>query len=109
MKIGIMLTHVGKEAWEVYKMLPWQEEGDKKKFNKVLEAFQRFCAPRKNILYEHHGFWNLQQMEGESVDVYLIRLKVKIDACEYNKDDWPAAVRLEMLCNRLCLVYWTIV
>jgi len=34
MKIGIMLTHVGKEAWEVYKMLPWQEEGDKKNSTK---------------------------------------------------------------------------
>jgi len=39
-------------------------------------------------------------MEGESVDAYLTRLKVKIDACEYNKDNWPAAVCLEMLHDR---------
>ena len=71
-----MLSHAGKEAREVYKTLPWNEEGDEKKFDKVLEAFQRYCAPRKNLLYERHCFWNLQQMEGESIDGYLTRLKV---------------------------------
>ena len=95
-----MLTHVRKEAREVYKTLLWNEEGDKKKFNKVLEAFQRYCAPRKNILFKCHCFWNLQQMESESIDAYLTRLKVKVDMCEYSKEGWPAAVRLEMLCDR---------
>ena len=40
-KIGIMLSHVGREARELYKTLPWAAEGDDKKFNKVLEAFER--------------------------------------------------------------------
>ena len=39
-------------------------------------------------------------MESESIDAYLTRLKVKIDACEYSKEGWPAAVRLEILCDR---------
>ena len=101
-KIGIMLTHAGKEAREVYNTLLWNEEGDKKKFNKVLEAFQHYCAPRKNILFERHCFWNsgLQQMESESINAYLTRLKVKIDVCEYSKEGWPAAMRLEMLHDR---------
>ena len=50
-KIGIMLSHAGKEARDVYKTLPWRTEGDQDKFDKVIEAFQRYCAPRKNILY----------------------------------------------------------
>lgn len=39
-------------------------------------------------------------MKGESVDKYLMRFKVKNDLCKYNKDDWPAAVCLEMHCNK---------
>ena len=52
-KIGLMLSHAGKEAREVYKTLAWAA-GDKNKFNTVLEAFGRFCSPQKNILYERH-------------------------------------------------------
>ena len=55
-KIGIMLSHAGKDAREVYKTLTWTEDDDKNKFDKVLEAFERFCSPQKNIPYKRHGF-----------------------------------------------------
>ena len=48
-KIGIMLSHAGKDAREVYKTLSWAEDEDRNKFDKVLEAFERFCSPQKNI------------------------------------------------------------
>ena len=91
-KIGIMLSHAGKEAREIYKTLPWTDAGDADKFDKVCKAFQNYCSPRKNIIYERYVFWNLQQEEGESIDTYLTRLKVKVDTCEYNREGWPAAV-----------------
>ena len=96
-KIGIMLSYAGKEAREIYKTLPWTSEGDANKFDKVLEAFQNYCSPRKNIIYERYTFWSLRQEEGESIDAYLTRLKVKIDTCEYNKEGWPTAVRQELI------------
>ena len=42
----------------------------------------------------------IQQLEGESIDGYLTRLKTKVELCKYNKEDWPTAVRLEMLCDK---------
>ena len=51
-KIDIMLSHMGNDAKELYKTLPWKEEGDEKKFKKVLEAFEEFCSPQRNLLYE---------------------------------------------------------
>ena len=51
-KIGIMLSHTGKEARDVYKMLEWVAKGNQNKFNKVLEAFQWYCSLRKNSIYE---------------------------------------------------------
>jgi len=50
-KIGIMLSHTGKEAREVQKTLAWAADGDKDNFDKVLEGFEQFCSPQKNILY----------------------------------------------------------
>ena len=55
-KIGIMLSHAGKDAGELYKTLPWKKEGDEKKFKKVLEAFEEFWSRQRNLLYERYGF-----------------------------------------------------
>ena len=96
-KIGIMLSHAGKEARDVYKTFEWAAEGDDKKFEKVLEAFQRYCSPRKNIIYERHGFWTIQQEDHETIDAYLTRIRMKIDLCEYDKEGWPPAVRQELI------------
>ena len=95
-KIGIMLSHAGREAREVFKTLPWATEGDNKKFDKVLEAFETFCSPQKNILYERYGFWTMQQDSDETIDTYLTRLKLKSGYCEYNKTGWPPAVLAEL-------------
>ena len=70
-KISIMLSHASKDAREVYKTLPWAEDGDKNKFDKVLKAFERFCSLKKNILYKRYSFWSLHQVEGETIDAYL--------------------------------------
>ena len=78
-----MLTHAGKEAREIYKTLQWNSEGDDKKFDKVIEAFMRYCSPRKHILYERYMFWTLQQEVDKSVDAYLTLIKLKLEACEY--------------------------
>ena len=96
-KIGIMLSHAGKEARDVYKMFEWAAEGGDKKFEKVLEAFQRFCSPRKNIIYECYGFWTIQQEDHENIDEYLTRIRMKIDLCEYDKKGWPPAVCQELI------------
>ena len=81
-KIGIMLTHAGKETRKIYKILPWESPGDNMKFD-------------KNILFERYKFWSLKQQDSESVDAYLTRLKLQSDHCEYDKEGWPDAVKTE--------------
>ena len=51
------LLHVaGPKALEVYNAFTWENEGDNKKVNKILEKFQTYCKPRKNITWERHVF-----------------------------------------------------
>ena len=51
-KTVIMLSHAGKDARKLYKILSWKEKGDEKKFKKVSEGFKVFCSPQRNLLYE---------------------------------------------------------
>ena len=70
------------------------------KFDKVIKAFKEYCTPRKNILYERHKFWMLEQQEVETVHAYLTRLKVQIEHCDYQKEGWPGppgAIKTEMV------------
>jgi len=39
--------------------------------------------------------WILEE-EGKTTDAYVMRLKLKIDSCEYDEMGWPAAVKAEM-------------
>ena len=49
------LLHVaGPKALEVYNAFTWENEGDDKKVNKILEKFQTYCKPRKNITWERY-------------------------------------------------------
>jgi len=83
-KIGIILSHIGKEAQEVCKTLPLVANGADKKFDKVIEVFRKYCSLPKHILYQRYMFWNIKQEDTETVDVYLTRIKLKLDMCEYS-------------------------
>ena len=96
-KISIMLSHAGKKARDLNKTFEWEAEGNDKKFEKVLEEFQRYCSPRKNIIYKRHGFWTIQQEDHKTVDRYLVRIHMKIDLCEYDKEGWPPVVCQELI------------
>jgi len=81
---------------EVYKTLPWVENDDKTKIAKVLETFERFCSPQKNILCERYGFWTLHQEENEPTNACLTRLKLKINLCVYDKGGWTPAIESKL-------------
>jgi len=44
-QVATFLTIVGEQAHEVYPTLTWNEDGDDKKINLVLEKFAKYCQP----------------------------------------------------------------
>ncbi len=55
-QVATLLTVIGEEAREVYSTFTWDAEGDSTRINKVLEKFQAYCEPRKNIPFERYKF-----------------------------------------------------
>ena len=66
-KIAILLNFAGEDAIEVFNTFQFPE-GDEKKLNKVLEQFERYCNPRKNVVFERYQFWQITQKDSETVD-----------------------------------------
>ena len=50
-KIAILVNFAGEEAIEVFSTFQFAE-GDEKKLYKVFDEFERYCNPRKNLVFE---------------------------------------------------------
>ena len=81
-----MLNFAGEDAIEVFNTFQFPE-GDEKKLDKVLEQFERYCNPRKNVDFERYQFWQITQKDSETVDQFVTRLKNKVKSCEYESVD----------------------
>ena len=54
---AMTLLHVARsEALEVYNTFKWDTDDDNKKVDKIMEKFERYCNPRKNLTFEVHSF-----------------------------------------------------
>ncbi|XP_013395987.1 uncharacterized protein LOC106163063 [Lingula anatina] len=73
----------GGEAQDLYRTFTYDEEGDEKIFEKVVENFKRFCEPRKNEIYERYCFRTCDQQVGETFEHYVTDLKNKADTCNF--------------------------
>ena len=81
---AMTLLHVaGSETLEVYNTFQWDENEDNTKVEKIMEKFERYCNPRKNLTFERHSFFSRNQLEGESIGAYVTDLRNKASRCDF--------------------------
>ena len=73
----------GPEALEIFNTLSFDNAGDDKKLDKLVEKFEAYCIPRKNVTWERHVFNTRNQQPGESIDQYVTDLQNKAKTCEF--------------------------
>ena len=78
------LLHVaGEEAIDIYNTFQWAAAGDDKKMGKIIDKFEAYCNPRKNITWERHVFNTRKQLPSETIDHYVTDLRNKARSCEF--------------------------
>ena len=82
-QLAVLLHTAGEEAYEVYSQFEYDNDGDENNYEIVLQKFEDYCNPRRNVLYEWFVFWNLKQLEGENIDSFVKRLKTQASVCEF--------------------------
>ena len=81
-KSSILLTCIGEKVCEIYSTLTFDVEADKMKLQKIIEKFDMYCEPVKNITYIRHRFFTCKQI-GQRFDEYLTELKKRALDCEF--------------------------
>ncbi len=97
-QIAILLHTAGPEAQVIHSQFVFANETDKDDIKKVLELFDAFCMPRKNIVSERYRFWSRGQLEDEPIDTWLKELKTISTNCEFKDED-------DMLRDRIVFGY----
>ena len=84
---GIQVTKplhvVGPDALELYNMFSWEQADYKNKVTKILEKFEGYCIPRRNITWERHVFNTHNKHDRETINQYVADLKTKALTCEF--------------------------
>ena len=70
-RAAVFLTCIGNDAYDVYRAMEFQNDGDRKKLDPIIAAFQKFCVGAVNVIYERYVFHRRVQESGERFDVFL--------------------------------------
>lgn len=81
---AIFLNLVGEYGRQLFNNFNMADD-DKKDLAKIKEAFEKFCVPKKNIIYERFKFNQRCQQNGESFDAFLTAIQKLIRTCEYGE------------------------
>lgn len=84
-QVATLLTVIGEEAREVFSTFSgWEHEDDSTKIVPVLDKFEQYCQPHKNIPFERYRFNRRTQEPGETYDQYRTALRKIAESCEFN-------------------------
>ena len=84
-QVATLLTVIGEEAREVFSTFSdWAAEGDDAKIAPVIDKFEQYCLPRKNIPFERYCFYRRTQEPGETYDQYRTALMKIAENCDFD-------------------------
>jgi len=79
-KIRLFLSCAGIECRTLATGLTY----DKTCFDSLIAAIKSYLSPPKNVIVERHRFFNLQQLNTETLASFIVRLKKQSCLCNFN-------------------------
>lgn len=86
-KIAILLNFLGDEGLRIFNTFEYSDEEDEKKLSTILDKFDKYCQPIKNLVYEHFIFFKREQLQGESIDQFVTALRQLASTCDFKEKD----------------------
>ena len=74
-KSSILLTCIGPRGREVYNTFVFDDDSMKMNFNCILQQFDDYYSPQKNVTFLQYKFFLYRQSEGQCFDNFVLELK----------------------------------
>ena len=87
---------IGKEALQIYRLLPMTEE-ERKNLKEIMEKQEAYFKPKRNIVYKRYMFFSRDQEANETFDTYLTSLRRLASSREF------AQLEEELIRDRIVL------
>jgi len=85
-KVALLQHSGGMELQEIYYMLAPEDEAQNN-FDNCLTVLDNYFTPKVNVPFERHGFRQMAQLEGETIDQFVCHLWQKAVSCKFDKLD----------------------
>ena len=82
-QVSTLIYTMGSEVEHIFKSFNFEEEGDEKRLNKVIEKFDEHFVPKRNVIHERAKFHQRKQQEGESAEVFIRSLYDLAEYCDF--------------------------
>ena len=82
-KSSILLHCIGQKGREIYNTFIFEPKEHSMIFTKIIEKFDEYCIPRKNITFLRHNFCTHRQVEGQSFGEFVISLRKLSANCDF--------------------------
>ena len=88
-KTSILLACIGDKGREIYETFQFgAKENDNEPepsmvFASVVKKFKEYCNPRKNVTILRYKFFTCKQLENQTFDDFVTKLKVLAQDCEF--------------------------
>lgn len=83
---AIFLNMIGEYGRQLHRNFNMTPE-DAKDVIKIIEQFDKFCSPKKNVVYERFRFNQRSQKVGESFDSFLAAIQQLVLTCGYAEEE----------------------
>ncbi|XP_017892179.1 uncharacterized protein K02A2.6-like [Ceratina calcarata] len=81
-KVAILLNIIGEEGLEVFNNFQLGEV-ERKNYKIVLDKFDEYFLPQKNVIYERYNFYKRCQENNEPFEIFLKEVKTLAKGCEF--------------------------
>jgi len=73
----------GDDALKLYNTFTFATADDRWKLAPVMQEFENYCIPKKNITYQRYLFFSRHQYASETIDQYVTDLRSRSQTCEF--------------------------
>ena len=82
-KAKAFLYIIGQQGREIYRTMEFTTEAKDRTIKELLDKFNGYCNPKKNVTVERHKFFMRSQEPNENIDQYVTELRSLAASCDF--------------------------